>query len=171
MIHNNNFDNPKAGTPIWMRSQSLSLDMMFDLNIMDSAALDAYYKAFDKLCPGKKREDGVCLQLAEMTPTPRVLKNNFPLSLQAPNLLDRAKIARYTSFSAMKSRGEPVEDKIFKKTYEEEVMFYRKGMVGDWKKYFSPELQEMVDQWIQKNLNDSDLSPVWCLGSAMSLLS
>ncbi|KAK8396058.1 hypothetical protein O3P69_005270 [Scylla paramamosain] len=38
-------------------------------------------------------------------------------------------------------------------------MFYRNGMVGDWKKHFSPELQEMVDQWIQKNLNDSDLSP------------
>ncbi|KAK8396057.1 hypothetical protein O3P69_005269 [Scylla paramamosain] len=121
MIHNNNFDNPKAGTPIWMCSQTLDLDMMFDLNIMDSVALDAYYKAFDKLCPGKRREDGVCLQLAEMTPTPRVLKNNFPLSLQAPNLLDRSKrynldiqdqIARYTSFSAMKSRGEPVEDKI-----------------------------------------------------------
>ncbi len=43
------------------------------------------------------------------------------------------------------------------------------GMVGDWKKHFSPELQGMVDQWIQKNLKDSDLSPVWCLGSAMSL--
>ncbi|XP_050718718.1 sulfotransferase 1A1-like [Eriocheir sinensis] len=72
-------------------------------------------------------------------------------------------VARHTSFSAMKSRGEPVKDKIFEKKDESEVRFFRKGTTGDWKNYFSPEMQKEFDQWTKENLAGSDLSLSWAL--------
>lgn len=72
-------------------------------------------------------------------------------------------IMRHTSFSSMKSRGEPLSDDVFKKENPKSVVFFRKGIVGDWKNNFSPELQKEMDQWIKKNLADTDLSLSWAL--------
>ena len=33
----------------------------------------------------------------------------------------------------------------------------RKGEIGNWKQYFSPELNEKMDKWIADNLKESDL--------------
>ena len=35
--------------------------------------------------------------------------------------------------------------------------FIRKGGVGSWKEYFSPELNAKMDKWIADHLKDSDL--------------
>ena len=32
------------------------------------------------------------------------------------------------------------------------AQFVRKGKTGDWKNHFSPELNDKIDQWIDKNL-------------------
>ncbi|XP_063878075.1 sulfotransferase 1E1-like isoform X1 [Scylla paramamosain] len=71
-------------------------------------------------------------------------------------------IKQHMSFSSMKSRGEPLPDDAFKKE-QEKAVFFRKGIVGDWKNNFSPELQEEMDQWIKKNLTDTDLNLSWAL--------
>ena len=31
------------------------------------------------------------------------------------------------------------------------------GRTGEWKNYFSPELSRRIDEWIEKNLDGSDL--------------
>lgn len=36
--------------------------------------------------------------------------------------------------------------------------FVRKGVTGDWKEHFSPELNRRIDEWIQRNLSGSDLT-------------
>lgn len=261
MVYNAKLDNPKMHDPISQRSPTISLDMMFDLKVMDSSAMESYIKEFDKLCPGKRKEDGICLQLGEATPSPRILKSVFPISLYPPEFLNKAKavyiarnpkdvmvslfnffkmmnvspnkgniedyckafindksmqcpywphvkqaweirhhpnmhfvtyeslkaniiqelqyiniflgtrltwqqlegVAQHTSFSAMKSRGEPIKNHFFTNS-KDEVKFYRKGMVGNWKNHFSPELQGETDEWIRKNLAGSDLSLTWAQG-------
>ena len=35
--------------------------------------------------------------------------------------------------------------------------FMRKGKTGDWKSYFTPEIDQQMDEWIAKNLEGSDL--------------
>ncbi len=35
--------------------------------------------------------------------------------------------------------------------------FFRKGEVGDWKNYFTGEKLEEWDEWIQKNLEGTDI--------------
>lgn len=72
-------------------------------------------------------------------------------------------IAQYTSFSAMKSRGDPLKDDIFEKENENEVKFFRKGKMGDWKNHFTPEQTKEMDEWIKKNVADTDLSLNWAL--------
>lgn len=39
----------------------------------------------------------------------------------------------------------------------EEKNFVRKGVNGDWKNIFTPELNVKADKWIEKNLIDTDL--------------
>lgn len=36
--------------------------------------------------------------------------------------------------------------------------FIRKGIVGDWKNYMSPELSEKFDKWIEENTRNTDLT-------------
>ncbi len=38
------------------------------------------------------------------------------------------------------------------------TIFGYEGKTGDWKNYFSPELNEETDRWIKEQLGDSDLS-------------
>lgn len=70
----------------------LSLDTLLDLKVTDSSAIESYRKTFKELCPGKRKEDGIFLQQAEVAPSPRILKSNFALSLHSPDILDKAKV-------------------------------------------------------------------------------
>lgn len=36
-------------------------------------------------------------------------------------------------------------------------LFIRKGVIGDWKDHFTPELAAEADEWIRKNLEGTDL--------------
>ncbi|KAK4329471.1 hypothetical protein Pmani_000228 [Petrolisthes manimaculis] len=65
-------------------------------------------------------------------------------------------IVEQTSFSNMKYRGEPAKGEGL---FNEEVKqknggFFRKGVVGDWKNHFSPQLNQEIDMWINKNVGD-----------------
>lgn len=37
------------------------------------------------------------------------------------------------------------------------LWYIRTGKTGDWKNHFSPELNEKIDKWIEKNMAGSDL--------------
>ncbi|XP_068242962.1 sulfotransferase 1A1-like isoform X2 [Palaemon carinicauda] len=77
-------------------------------------------------------------------------------------------IAKYTSFKEMKARGvTPILD--FEKNgvkmnvLNEDIVkkdggILRKGETGDWKNKLSLELEAKIDQWIQKNLADLDVT-------------
>ncbi|XP_037781178.1 sulfotransferase family cytosolic 1B member 1-like [Penaeus monodon] len=62
-------------------------------------------------------------------------------------------VAHHTSFSGMKSRGttNPTaalqESGEFKKG---EAEFIRKGTTGDWTNFFTPELEEKFEEWMEK---------------------
>ncbi|KAG7175898.1 Sulfotransferase 1A1-like [Homarus americanus] len=50
------------------------------------------FEELRQTCPDKKREDGVFVQLCEVTPDPRIIKTHLPLSLLPPDILDTAKV-------------------------------------------------------------------------------
>ncbi|MPC22910.1 Sulfotransferase 1C4 [Portunus trituberculatus] len=226
MLHNPNLDNSEADEFLWIRSEDLSLDMMFDVMTLKGQPTKYYMKKFNETCPGKNWEEGLSLHLAEAAKSPRVFKSHFPLSLYPDDILDKIKvvyvtrnprdmivsysyffealkvypisptideslkaliagrtlfspywphvkqawqkrhhpnlhfvfyedmkadimlelrklneflgtqlnerkleaIGQYTSFSSMKSRGEPVQDDYFDKENENDVKFFRKAM-------------------------------------------
>ena len=68
------------------------MDMMFDLKPLKGEPTEAYMKHFNKMCPGKKWEDGLNLQMAEATKSPRILKSHYPLSLMPRDILDKMKV-------------------------------------------------------------------------------
>ncbi|KAK3887240.1 hypothetical protein Pcinc_008636 [Petrolisthes cinctipes] len=68
-------------------------------------------------------------------------------------------VVHHTSFSSMKSRGDPMPDNGL---YNQELHqttggFYRKGVIGDWKNHFSQELNQEMDKWIKENIGDSSI--------------
>ncbi|KAK4307671.1 hypothetical protein Pmani_020580 [Petrolisthes manimaculis] len=68
-------------------------------------------------------------------------------------------VVQHTSFSSMKSRGDPLPDKGL---YNQELHqttggFYRKGVTGDWKNHFSQEMNQEMDKWIKENIGDSGI--------------
>lgn len=77
-------------------------------------------------------------------------------------------IAKYTSFEQMKTRGvTPIlnfersgakVDVLNEDIAQKEGGFLRKGKTGDWKNKLTPDLEAEVDKWIQKNLNDLDIT-------------
>ncbi|XP_063864857.1 sulfotransferase 1E1-like isoform X1 [Scylla paramamosain] len=96
MLHNPNLDNPKADEFLWIRSEDISLDMMFDVETFKGQPPNYYLKKFNETCPGKKWEEGLSLQLAEVAKSPRVIKSHFPLSLYPDDILDRIKVVYVT---------------------------------------------------------------------------
>lgn len=96
MMHNPNLDNPKAKTDIMSRSPQIDLDMLFDSKVDISVNPDNdppdFIKEFFTLCPGKKIEDGIFIQMLDFLPDPRLIKTHLPLALLPPNLLDKSKV-------------------------------------------------------------------------------
>ncbi|KAK4320237.1 hypothetical protein Pmani_008888 [Petrolisthes manimaculis] len=68
-------------------------------------------------------------------------------------------VVQHTSFSSMKSRGDPLPDQgIYnKELHQSSGGFYRKGVTGDWKNHFSQELNHEMDKWIKDNIGDSGI--------------
>ncbi|KAK4320406.1 hypothetical protein Pmani_008715 [Petrolisthes manimaculis] len=68
-------------------------------------------------------------------------------------------VVQHTSFSSMKSRGDPIPDKgLFnKELHQSSGGYFRKGVTGDWKNHFSPELNQEMDKWIKDNIGDSGI--------------
>ncbi|XP_069192661.1 sulfotransferase 1E1-like isoform X2 [Procambarus clarkii] len=65
-------------------------------------------------------------------------------------------VAENSSFVSMKSRGEPVKDMgvFIPDAHKELGGYFRKGIVGDWRNHFSPQLEEEMNQWIQSHARD-----------------
>jgi len=95
MRNNPNLDNPMHKEPLFVRSPFLDLDMIMagtelpgDVNPSDSPLM----KSFEKLCPGKKVENGMMLQLADAITEPRTIKTHLSFSLLSPDILEKTKI-------------------------------------------------------------------------------
>nr|CAH0106923.1 unnamed protein product [Daphnia galeata] len=69
-----------------------------------------------------------------------------------------AKLTEHLKFDNFQ-KNESVNNESGKKmgAMNEDGRFIRKGKTGDWKNHFSPELNSRIDEWIEKNLADSDL--------------
>ena len=74
---------------------------------------------------------------------------NKPLS---DELISR--IAEHCTFSAMKKNAASYQ---IKKDGEGEASLLRKGVVGDWKNYFTPELNERFENEVLAKLKGSGL--------------
>ncbi|XP_045132110.1 sulfotransferase family cytosolic 1B member 1-like isoform X2 [Portunus trituberculatus] len=261
MLHNPNLDNPEADESLWLRSHEISMDMHMDIEHFKGKLWHPIMEKFEKMCPGGRIEDGVCLQILEASPGPRVMKCHYPFSLLPPDMLQSAKVvyvtrnpkdmmvsfywfwkesnsfqyrgnfencirqlmtgstlftpywphvkeawqkrhhsnvhfvfyedlkadtmlelkklndflgtrlseekleavAQHTSFSSMSKAGVNQIKKVYGERKSKKTSFFRKGITGDWKNHFSPELQEEVDRWIEKNVSGTDISLRWAL--------
>lgn len=251
MVHNPDLDHPETDTPILDRSPDISFDFVFSTLVAQFIKFEAFRKWFADVCPDRREEDGIMLQITELMSGRRIIKSHLPLSLMAPDFLDTAKVvymvrnpkdvivsffnmmnsinvdedpcspifesftrtfmqgnfiftpywrhvqeaweqrdhpnmcfvsyedlkantmthltrlndfigtdltqtqldavARHTSFSSMKGRGEPMKDGLF-------TNFFRKGTSGGWKSCFSPELEQEMDEWIEKHTTKNGIN-------------
>lgn len=76
-------------------------------------------------------------------------------------------VAKHSSFSEMKARDAMGLDKdetlCDQKVISKEGGFFRKGETGSWKAKLTPELEDKVDKWITRNLNDFGINFKYCL--------
>ncbi|XP_045592359.2 sulfotransferase 1A1 [Procambarus clarkii] len=95
MLHNPDLNNPQGVDElIYIRAPHIEFDMFSD-NKSYSKIFGKNVRSvevFSQMCPGKKMEDGVFLQLSEALPAPRVIKTHLPFSLLPPDLLHTAKV-------------------------------------------------------------------------------
>ncbi|KAK3862986.1 hypothetical protein Pcinc_031191 [Petrolisthes cinctipes] len=92
MLNNPNLDHPNANQPLWERSMEISFDMNFDTKNFDDTGMAPLYEAFEKHCPGKKKEKGILIQMIETLPGRRVIKCHYPLQVMPSDLLQKAKV-------------------------------------------------------------------------------
>ncbi|KAK7080296.1 hypothetical protein SK128_024222 [Halocaridina rubra] len=123
---------PKSGTT-WLQETLWSMRHSHELHLAEKESIsqrtyfidaDGLYSLdhqmsmkpqlnrFRSLCPGKNPEDGIVMQLAAASNTPRVIKTHLPLSVYPRSLLDVCK-SLYTL--CIKSRGcsASIEIKLF----------------------------------------------------------
>uniref|UniRef100_A0A0P4W676 Sulfotransferase domain-containing protein n=1 Tax=Scylla olivacea TaxID=85551 RepID=A0A0P4W676_SCYOL len=249
MVHNPDLNHPETNTPILNRSPDISFDFIFDSQVTQFLKFEAFRKWFTEVCPDRRTEDGIMLQITELMSGRRIIKSHLPVSLMAPDFLDKAKVVymirnpkdvivsyynmmmktnvgefspafesftrgfmqdnfifgpywrhvqdaweqrdhpnmrivfyeelkadtmthlqrlndftgadltqsqldaveRHTSFSSMKGRGEPMKDGLF-------TNFFRKGTSGGWKSHFTPELEQEMDEWIEKHTTNNGMN-------------
>lgn len=80
---------------------------------------------------------------------------------------DIDKLCDYLKFDKMEKNSsvnleqfvfnDPIGKTIDRETYNK-VKFIRKGQVGDWKNYFTPEINEKFDKWIEENITADGLT-------------
>lgn len=71
------------------------MDMLFDSKTAGDVKVEEFEQSFKQMCPGRKPEAGIYLQLCEFLPEPRLMKTHLPLCLMPPDLLDKAKVSSY----------------------------------------------------------------------------
>nr|CAH0102989.1 unnamed protein product [Daphnia galeata] len=75
---------------------------------------------------------------------------------QSPTDEQLDKITEHLRFDNFE-KNESVNNVTGKELMNSEGKFIRKGKTGDWKNHFSPELNNRIDEWIEKNLAGTDL--------------
>ncbi|XP_069176159.1 sulfotransferase 1A1-like [Procambarus clarkii] len=93
-LHNPDL-NQRDNLPIFIRAPHIDFDMMLDSKTIRSTVENPqqFTEMFRQMCPGKKVEDGVFLQISEALPAPRVMKTHLPSTLLPPSLLQTTKMA------------------------------------------------------------------------------
>lgn len=93
MRNNPSLEHPLANTPISTRAPFIEGDTIgFGRSLSKRSPDDPMLAAFYQMCPGADPSEGVCLQMANATSSPRTLKTHLPLSLFSSSLLDTAKV-------------------------------------------------------------------------------
>ncbi|XP_069177640.1 sulfotransferase 1A1-like isoform X4 [Procambarus clarkii] len=94
MLHNPDL-NQRGNLPIFIRAPHIDFDMMLDSKTIRSTVENPqqFTEMFRQMCPGKKVEDGVFLQISEALPAPRVMKTHLPSTLLPPSLLQTTKLS------------------------------------------------------------------------------
>ncbi|XP_069177638.1 sulfotransferase 1C4-like isoform X2 [Procambarus clarkii] len=93
MLHNPDL-NQRGNLPIFIRAPHIDFDMMLDSKTIGSTVENPqqFTEMFRQMCPDKKVEDGVFLQISEALPAPRVMKTHLPSTLLPPSLLQTKKV-------------------------------------------------------------------------------
>ncbi len=74
------------------------------------------------------------------------------------SVTEQQEVAAACTFEAMKKNQIGAIEKHKAQTMKKNKSFYRKGVVGDWKNYFSPEQTKAFDHWCKTNLKGTGLS-------------
>ena len=69
------------------------MDMIVDAKTMGGVVSNPVMEQFKEMCPDRRVEDGVVLQIIEAMLSPRVIKDHYPLSLLPRDILQRAKVS------------------------------------------------------------------------------
>ncbi|MCL4134964.1 UNVERIFIED_CONTAM: hypothetical protein GTU68_050422 [Idotea baltica] len=92
--NNPNLDNPLATAPINLRSPAFEVEACSRGTKFPSYQPGKeVYDTFVKIHPDRNPDDGLFLQLTELSPDPRTIKTHLPFSLQNPNILDTCKVS------------------------------------------------------------------------------
>ncbi|CAN7981555.1 unnamed protein product, partial [Ixodes pacificus] len=87
-------------------------------------------------------------------------KDHYQLLLQNDRMLDD--IIEYSGIHFMKETAKDVFENLFENASRKSaVPFIRKGIVGDWKEYFSEEMNARMKKKILKKLSRTCLIDVW----------
>ncbi|KAB7504380.1 Cytosolic sulfotransferase 12 [Armadillidium nasatum] len=93
MMHNPNFNNPKATLPLRKRSPQMQLDFLINSCPENKAAPGTFlHDRFLQDHPNCNPKDGIFLQLLESAEDPRIIKTHLPFSLLSPSLLETCKV-------------------------------------------------------------------------------
>lgn len=74
------------------------------------------------------------------------------------SVAEQQEIAEACSFEAMKKNKVGAIEKHKDQAMKKDKSFYRKGVVGDWQNYFSPEQAKAFDEWCESKLKGTELS-------------
>lgn len=93
MRNNPDLDHPMAGAPVNARIPFLEMDILLKTKNVEPIGPDhPLMEGFQKMCPGKDPANGVFLQMADCSKSPRTFKSHLPLSLLPSDMVRTAKV-------------------------------------------------------------------------------
>ncbi|RXG52730.1 Cytosolic sulfotransferase 12 [Armadillidium vulgare] len=93
MVYNPNLDNPKRFLPGIARCPFMECDfLMKNLTKPFFGEGSFLHDAFVQANPDRNPDDGIFIQLAELTEDPRMIKTHLPFSLLSPSLAENSKL-------------------------------------------------------------------------------
>ncbi|KAB7503909.1 Sulfotransferase 1C4 [Armadillidium nasatum] len=93
MVYNPNLDNPKRFLPGMMRCPFMECEFLMKglpKSLIGEGSL--MHDTFVQAHPDRNPDDGIFIQLAELTENPRIIKTHLPFSLLPPSLAENSKI-------------------------------------------------------------------------------